>query len=209
MAPPSKVEWRLGAVLVGALVLWGTDTLHGVSPGWVGLAAGLICLIPGLGLVPPKALSERIDTNSLFYVAAVLGLGATIAHSGLADILGQWTLAAIPFGGSAFWDFSKLAVISTVLAMVVTNPGVPAVMSPLAEGLSGATGLPLKAVLMTQVLGFSNVVLPYQAAPVLVAMQMGGVPLREGAKATLMLTGIGVVLLIPLTFVWWRWIGLI
>ena len=33
-----------------ALLLWVTDWLHGVSPGWVALGAALVCTLPGIGV---------------------------------------------------------------------------------------------------------------------------------------------------------------
>jgi di/tricarboxylate transporter len=208
LAPASAAEWRLGAILLVALALWCTDTVHGISPGWIGLGAGILCLLPGLGLVPAKTLNERVDMNSVFYVGGVLGLGAVISQSGLAQEIGRIGLDVLPFGAGQFWDYAQLTLLSTVAGLAVTNPGVPVVLTPLADSLAGASGLPLKTVLMTQVLGFSNVILPYQASPVLVAMAMGGVPVRQGAKATLILSALGLLLLLPLTYAWWLWLGL-
>ena len=49
-------------------------------------------------------------------------------------------------------------------------PGVPAVWTPLAEELANSTGFSVEAVLMTQVIGFSTVLFPYQVGPLIVAM---------------------------------------
>jgi hypothetical protein len=48
----------------------------------------------------------------------------------------------------------------------------------------------------------------YQASPVLLALHMGGVRIAKGALATLILTVIGFVTLVPLTYLWWTALGL-
>jgi hypothetical protein len=65
----------------------------------------------------------------------------------------------------------------------------------------------MEAVLMSQVLGFSTVWFPYQVPPIIVGMQLGGVSLRDGLKATSSTALISVVVLLPLDAVWWRLLG--
>ncbi|MFX4883817.1 hypothetical protein ABTB71_19120, partial [Acinetobacter baumannii] len=43
---PSREEWRLTLLIAVSLALWVTDFLHHVSPAWVSLAAGIVCLLP-------------------------------------------------------------------------------------------------------------------------------------------------------------------
>jgi hypothetical protein len=57
--------------------------------------------------------------------------------------------------------------------------------SPLAQEIAVSTGLPLETVLMTQVIGFTSVVVPFQASPIVIPMAMGGVKMIDGAKLTL------------------------
>mgnify|MGYP000995035567 FL=1 len=87
--------------------------------------------------------------------------------------------------------------------------GVPAVLTPLAPELSQATGFSLNAVLMTQVIGFSTVVFPYQVGPLIVAMGLAGESTRPLLKVTLALFAITVLVLLPLDFLWWRVLGVI
>ena len=86
-------------------------------------------------------------------------------------------------------------------------PGVPAILVPIAGELKAASGLTMDAVLMAQVIGFSTVWFPYQVPPIIVGMQLGGVSLGNGLKATVSTAIVGVVLLLPLDLVWWRLLG--
>lgn len=207
--PMTSAQKRLTAVLIAALALWLSDSIHGVSPAWIALGAAVYLLFPGGGLTPGNTLNQKLDYNSLFYVAAVLGLSAVLTGSGLAAVAGQWLFSLVPLEAAAAGsNYASLTGLSTVMGLVVTNPGTPAVLSPLARDIAALTELPLNTVLMTQVTGFTNIVLPYQASPVIVAMAMGGVRLAEATKITIALTVITLVLLAPINYLWWSWLGL-
>jgi hypothetical protein len=97
-----------------------------------------------------------------------------------------------------------LSIISTLTGLVATIPGVPAVLTPMAGDFAQITGFSLPVVIMTQVIGFSIVIFPYQVRPLVVAMQLSKEPLSKLLKITLPLTAITVVLLMPLDFLWWQ-----
>jgi len=208
--PMTRDERRLAAILAASLVLFATDFLHGVSPAWISLAAGLACLLPGLDLVPPKTFAERVNFSALLYVAGILGLGAVVAESGLGRALSGPLLDTLqPGSGTKAYDFAVLSGLATLLGLVATMPGLPAVLSPLSGELAAATGLPLMTILMTQVVGFSTLLLPYQSPPMIVAMQIGGTGVRDGARLCLALAAITVLVLWPLDYIWWRLLGYI
>lgn len=208
LPPASASERRLALLMASCLGLWLTDSLHHVSPGWIALGAAVICLWPGSGLTSPKCLSEDISYGGLFFVAGIIGLGAVIGASGLgARLVGTLTEAASFSTDAPARNVALLAGISTLVATATNLPGVPAVMTPLAEKISGATGLPLVTVLMTQVLAFSNVLLPYQAPPLISAIQIGNIPGRAVTRICLVLFVLTLVILLPLDLLWWHLLG--
>ena len=93
--------------------------------------------------------------------------------------------------------------------MGTTAPSAPAVVGPLANEISALTGFPVATILMSQVISYSTVILPYQVPPLIVAMHLGGVRLRDGAKMTIALAAISLIVLVPINFFWWSWLGLI
>ncbi|BAU48396.1 sodium:sulfate symporter [Sulfurifustis variabilis] len=206
--PITPAEKRLSVVLVAALGLWATDTLHGVGPGWIGLAAATACLLPALRLLPPKVFSGQANLAPVIYVAGILGMAAVVADSGLAGWLGAALFAVVPLeAGAEARNFASLVGIASATGFVATMAGVPAVLAPLADTLADATGLPLYAVLMTQVIGYTALFIPYQSPPLVVAMQLGGVRLRDALRITLLLAALELALLTPINFLWWRWLG--
>ena len=209
--PPPRMsgdERWLACVLAAALGLWATDFVHHVSPAWVSLAAAVILLWPGIGLVKGPAFNQQINYGSLFYVGGIMGLGALVDQSGLGVRMATAILHVVPLApGQPKANFSGLAAVSTLVGMITTLPGVPAVLTPLADQMARASGLPVETVLMSQVLGFSNPILPYESAPLVVAMQLGGERLGSAQKLCLLLALATVIGLLPLNYLWWRLLG--
>jgi di/tricarboxylate transporter len=205
--PMTAVEKRLAVVLAVTIGLWLTDSLHGVSATWVGMAAAVVCLWPGTGLLPVNPM-RSVAFEPIVYVAGVVGLGAVVGHTGLGTRLGEILTAVIaPLAGSAIASYVGLAAIAAGLGPLVTAVGVPAILTPIAPVLATATGLPVATVTMSQVLGFSTVFLPYQAPPLAVAVQIGAMPAREAIRYCLMLALLTILVLWPLDLLWWMLLG--
>lgn len=206
--PMSSEEKRLAVVLAAALVMWMTDFVHGVRPGWVALAAAVIVLMPRIGAVPPSTFPDRVRLGSFFYIGGVLGFGAVMLESGVSEAVGGALLGAINLqSGADAYNFMALSLLSTLTGLLTTNPSQPALLAPLAGQIVAATGWPLEAALMTMAIGFSTLLLPYQAPPVIVGMHAAGISLRTMLRLTLPIAAVSIVFLIPLSYLWWVAIG--
>ncbi len=204
----TREERSLLVILALSLALFATDFLHGISPAWVALGAGLATLMPGIGMVSTTTFTQRINPVTLLYVAGFLGLGAVVAETGLGLWLSRALLGAAALGpGHPSANLALLALIAAGLGLITTLPALPAVLTPLAQDFAAATGLPLLSVLMLQVVVFSTVFLPYQAPPIIIAMQLGGVSLRAAAKLTLTVAAVTLAVLWPLDYLWWLMLG--
>ncbi len=206
--PMHRDERWLALLLAVALALWASDSLHHISPAWISMASAVVLLMPGVGLVGRKAFGEQINYGSIFYVAGIMGLGALVDKSGLGTRLASAILDLLPLApGAPAMNFASLSTVSMLVGLTTTLPGVPAVLTPLAAQMAHASGLPLQTVIMSQVLGFSNPLLPYESAPLVVAMQLGGERMRPAQTLCLLLAAITVFVLLPLDFLWWRLLG--
>ncbi|WP_158965959.1 SLC13 family permease [Chachezhania sediminis] len=201
-------QGQLMAILLAMLVLWATDSLHGVQPAWIGMAAAVLLLMPGIGFVSPQQFRQSVDFGTILMVTGVLAVGTVVNQAGLGEPIAGLVARILPLApGHDFANFVSLSLLSVVTGLLTTVPGAPAVLTPLAGDLSTATGLPVEVVLMTQVIGFSTVALPYQAPPLIVAMGLAGEPLKALAKVTLAVAGLTLLVLIPLDFLWWKLLG--
>jgi anion transporter len=207
--PFSPQERILTLILSLTLVLWGTDSLHGVSPAWVALAGALLCMLPFVRLFPDGDFGRAINLAPFFYVAGVVGLGAVVANTGMGNLVGRELIEKIGFEpGHDVRNFFSLVILSTALGPLTTAPGLPAVFTPLAADLATATGFPLVTVLMTQVIGFSTLLFPYQSPPVVLGMQLGKVKVGKGVRLTLALAVVSILILMPINYLWWAFLGI-
>ncbi len=204
----SGAQGRVAMILLATLALWMTDSLHGINPAWIGIATAVILLLPRFGVVAPKSFNAAVDFGMVLFVAAALGLGAVVNASGLGRLVGHTLEQILPLSpGREALNFFSLSAMSTLTGIVTTIPGVPTVLTPMAPDLAKASGFTLPAVLMTQVIGFSTVLFPYQVGPLIVAMQLSGEKLGHLLKITLPLALITFVVLLPLDYLWWKLLG--
>lgn len=202
------VRLRVAVILLATLAFWMTDSLHGINAAWVGLVTAVLLLMPGIGVVNPQAFKASVDFGTLLFVAGALALGSMVNASGLGAMLGQALQSILPLQqGAEFLNFLSLSVISTVTGIFTTVPGVPAVLTPMAADLSAQSGLDLRSILMTQVIGFSTILFPYQVAPLAVAMQLSGEKLGHLLRVTLPLAALTLIVLVPIDFLWWQFLG--
>lgn len=201
----SRNEFILSFVLAGMLGLWITDFLHHVSPAWVALGGALILLMPGVDIVGKKDFNQKINWGAIVFIAGILGVGGMISHTGLGGNIADAIIRILPLGEQQdFMNYMSISIASALTGMLTTLPAVPAVLTPLSESLPQVTGLPIQTLLMMQVVGFSTIMLPYQAPPIVVGMQLSGEKLVHAAKICLLLALITVFFLVPLNFFWWK-----
>ena len=205
--PLTPVQRRMAVILIAALALWATDFLHGVKAGWIALAAGTACLMPRIGVLTFSEFNN-VKFGPYFYVGATLGLGLMVQKSGLSEALGTVLESVLSLAaGADFGNFVKLSLLATFTGLFTTNPSQPVVLAPLSEHFAQLTGWPLKTALMTMAVGFSTMILPYQVPPVVVGMQVAGISLAATLRVSLPLAFFGIVVLLPLDYLWWRVIG--
>jgi len=208
---PAKLtggERRLCAMLSLALLLWLTDSVHGIGPAWVSLGAGLVCLLPFFGTLSAAEFREKVQVGPLLYVGSIIGIGAVVSESGLGSHFSRALLDARTLSpDTPLASFMILSNLAMALGVFSTMPGVPAILVPIAIDMQAVSGLSLEAVIMTQVIGFSTVWFPYQVPPIVLGMQLGAVPLAAGLRATLATAVVGLLVVLPCNTLWWWSLG--
>ncbi|WP_027184060.1 SLC13 family permease [Desulfovibrio inopinatus] len=201
-------EIHLSIVLGIAVTLWATDAWHGISAAWVGMPIAVWCLYPGSGLLG-KNPSTALKVEPILYVAAIVSMGVLADQSGLGAWVAHHVVHLLPLDPQTpEINFGILAGLSSLMGFVVTMPGIPPIMTPLVPSLVHATDWSPLTIAMTQVVAFSTVILPYQAPPLIVAIQSGYTSTRDVTRTCLLMAAITLLVLWPLDYLWWMYLGM-
>ncbi|SEM89839.1 Di-and tricarboxylate transporter [Loktanella fryxellensis] len=207
-APLTPPQRRLLVLLAMAIGLWMTDGLHGISPAWVGLALAAVLLVPAFGMLDAAAMKTKVDLSPAFFIAALFAMTAVAQASGLGTAVADALVPLMGLGGGGLRDFYAVTGLSVVLSHLTTAPAAPAVLVPMAEAFATRTGWPVETVVMAQVIGLATPILPYQAPPLIVAMALAAIPVGALLRVCLWLALAVAVIGLPLTWVWWSWLGM-
>jgi chromate transport protein ChrA len=85
--------------------------------------------------------------------------------------------------------------------------GAPTIMTPLAQQFATATGWPLEGILLAQVPTWFFFPLPHQTPMLLIAMAIARVPIWPATRLLIAFTVIGLVVALPLHFLWLQALG--
>ena len=176
------------AVLAGAVALWVTEPLHGLSPAAVALLAA--AALTALGVLGREDLN-RLDWNVLVLLWGGLSLGQAMQSTGLLEHVGRLPIAHL--GG-----FSQAAVIATLtitLGTFMSNTATANLMVPVAMGLAPERA-PELALVTAYACSF-GVALPVSTPSNAMVFASGRVALRDMVKvgAVMQLAALALLLL--------------
>ncbi len=204
----SRAGKRL-AILLGVTVLfWATDALHGLKPGWVALAAGLLCLLPPIALV---GLRESFDLNRLTGVISVpvmLGVAAVLTYSGAGRLIAETIMSIAPLAGhTPAFGFVAMTLISSLAALIATTVGAIAIVTPLIAEIATATGLPVKLGIIAELTGLQSIFFHFEAVPVMVGLAMGRLPVATATRMLVPFGLTGLLVVLPMMVLWLKLLG--
>ena len=207
---PFTAVQKLLSVLIGvAIVFWVTDAWHGISPAWIALSLAAVLLVPAFGILDETAMKTKIDLSTAFFLAAVFAISAVAQHTGLSTSIANAIIPLLYLGqGSDLRDLYAVAGISTFLSHFTTAPAAPAVLAPLAAAFATETGWSIETISMSQVIGLATPILPHQAPPLIVSMGLAQIPIAALLRICAGLAVAVAVVGIPLTYVWWTYLGM-
>jgi anion transporter len=203
------------AVVTGLLVvLWATETVHGVNSTLIAILGGLILTAPMLNVVSFKTALKEVDWGMLIFMAATLELGEALIESGGA----QWlvdNLFTVFQGGIAESPLLSVALVATfglLSHLIITSRSSRAsVIIPLVIFLATALGFsPTTFAFMTAAATGFCLTLPVSAKPVAMFAKVDGPTYapRDLLRLSSALLPVHLVLLVVFAFFIWPSFGL-
>lgn len=209
----SSLEKKVALWLMVAIVLWLTDSIHGINIGWITLVIPMLMSLPIIGNVLTPKSWTTVPMNVLLFLTAAMSIsavgGATGMNAWIANVLFPETLPANPF----IFAF-LIAVIGIIIHMLlgsviaVMGIAIPAVLTGIAG--SGSSITPLLASLIIYISVGIHYIFPFHHLNTLVGQgeENGMYTQNETIKLGLPLT-IVVFIVEAAAVLWWMVIGYI
>jgi di/tricarboxylate transporter len=95
MGALSPLKKKTLVLMLLAVALWMTDLIHHIPPAVIGISAGLIAALPGVGILDQQDL-KRVDYQPVLLVAAAIGMSDV-----LMETKALFAVTAVMFGWMA------------------------------------------------------------------------------------------------------------
>jgi sodium-dependent dicarboxylate transporter 2/3/5 len=194
----TKAEKLAAATTIAAVLLWCTESLHGLHPA-------LVALLAALTVTAPKDLGDAVKSvpwNLLLFMAATAAMATALVTTGAANWLANTAFA--PIQGTSPWVFVLIVVVVSTLAHLViqSRSARSSVLVPLIIPIAVATGVNpvIAAFASTAAAGFCHT-LPASAKPM--AMFADAYHPRDLLKLSAVLAPLHVALVTA--FALWVW----
>jgi di/tricarboxylate transporter len=204
-------EIRVIVWLAIAVLVWLTDSWHGIDIGWATLAITMLMGFPVIGEVVDAQQWNEVPLHILIFLTAAIAIGRVGAVTGNNEFI-----AHLLFPDTVPTNVVLMAVIITVVAVLIhmvlgSVIAVLSVVAPAAMAFAEPLGIsPLVPLLIVYVAVFGHYVFPFHSISILVGLgeDNGLYSNKEVMKLGLPLLIMVFVAVLVVQLPWWRLIGL-
>lgn len=209
LGPMKMGEKKVAAILIAAVLIWCTESLHGISADLVGIAIGAVMCLPVIGVLDAKDAMKKINWSNIAFVAAALSIGQVTEKSGVGDWLAGILEPVLRLGKSEL-VFLLLLLILGFFGRLLLRSGAANAAVLLVPTVTLATSLgyhaTLVGVLFPMVLAGIFI---YQHTYGLICYDYGAFEEVDFIKASVV-RYIAVIISICLSYwIWWPLVGVI
>jgi solute carrier family 13 (sodium-dependent dicarboxylate transporter), member 2/3/5 len=198
--PYSREQKLVLAVSLLTIAAWVSVSLHGVADATVAVCA--VVALYALGLLDTGDMS-KIDWASLLMFGGGLSLGAAIDSSGLGAYLGG-LLVGFVTGQATLLLYVSILAFTVILTLSASNTATAALIVPVMIPLAKALGLGVKQLSVLAGIGTSlDFILPVGTPPSAISYSTGYITTWDMAKAGLVVTTAGILLLALMAWLYW------
>jgi di/tricarboxylate transporter len=208
--PMTAPEWRALAIISATTLLWLTDGIHGLDPTVPALIGATALFLPVIGVLTWDDFEASSPWTIFLVTGSSLSLAVALDRSGAAQWLAGSLVDNLPLA-----DLSLVPLLLSLMGMValvsIVLPNRIAVLGitiPLLMSLAGPLGLnPFTLGLIVPIVAQTTVYYPVQLATALVTFRTRHYSTGELARAGLLLTIVGVLVIFLIALPWWSLLG--
>jgi anion transporter len=205
----STQEKKVMALLGLAVLLWILDFWHHLHPTYIALLVALLYFLPKWGVFEFKTI-HQINYPIIFYLGAMFGLSATLQATHLNDQVVRFIEGYLNFRNYGWFFFHYyFFLLTSIFSFLTDTAAEAAVITPLLIQIVQTTDHPVLPTVFSMSVAYSNPFFPYQATPLILAYSFRWMSLAQTLKMTLTLAILTLLVLTPLTILYWKGIGVI
>ncbi|MDR1775420.1 MAG: anion permease [Actinomycetes bacterium] len=209
----SAKEWKTLIWIIIAIVLWLTDSLHGVQTGWVTIIVAMLMAFPIIGgvLTPPDWSAVPVQT--LVFLTAAMAIGSVGGATGMNEWIATTFLGGVGglASGSPFVFVAVITAIGIILHMLLGSVvAVMGVALPAILAVTDPIGMaPIAPVLIVYMAIGSHYIFPFQHLNMLVGSSedTGGYTQKETIKLGLPYTVVVFIVTVVVMVPWFMLTG--
>jgi len=201
---------KMSFIVLGAVLLWCTDSWHHLSPSLVALAAAVLVMMPGIGVLRWEEMEGNLAWSSVFVVATSLCLGQAIIMSGTAS----WLAELLVKTTGLFWEVPYLQLFQLMLVTSLVRLALPnleavySIMIPIAVVFAKQLGLnPLLCGLIVTIVPDSALFYAAQSSSGVIVYQRGHFSAADLVKIATGMTLISYLVIFSIALPFWRLLG--
>ena len=210
MGKMSREEWKAVAIFMGVLILWCTDSLHGIDATTVAFIGAVIALIPGIGVV--KWNDVDIPWHLMLFSAGAYTLGAGLDATGLPG-----TLVNTAFDSLGITNDTPFWVLYVILTFLMMFSGLvfqsktirTMIFVPIAMGVAQRFGYPVISLAIPVAMLIEHVyVLPFNSKPALLLYNTNQYSMTDAFKFGIVMMTLSWVIILFWGETVLRWLGI-
>ncbi|MBM3281786.1 MAG: DASS family sodium-coupled anion symporter [Candidatus Diapherotrites archaeon] len=198
--PFTREQWMVAGIFLLTVLLWITESIHGVSNSVIALMP--VVLLSILGLIKGNDFKE-MGWDSLILIGGGIALGMAIETSGLSTILAQ-TLSTVWENQPYVVVLGGIGLVGVLLTSFISNTAASAVFLPVIASLATVLGVNVTNLVTATALGVSlDFILPMGTPPTTIAYSTKYIHTKDLLKSGILVSLAGIILLAILAYFTW------
>lgn len=198
--PFTREQWMVAGIFLLTVLLWVTESIHGIGNSVVALIP--VVLLSVFGLIKGNDFKE-MGWDSLILIGGGIALGMAIETSGLSTILAQ-TLSTVWGNQPYLLVLGGIGLVGVLMTSFISNTAASAVFLPVIASLAAVLGVDVTNLVTAAALGVSlDFILPMGTPPTTIAYSTKYIHTTDLLKSGILVSIAGIILLAIMAYFTW------